>query len=137
MDKDYYLCLMTFRFKNPINLTPPCLILPRLCLEPCTLSLITMVVDDALIDKLAHLARLRFQPEEKERLKQDLQKMIAFVEQLQALDTEGELPVLQMSTNTDVLREDVIQKTLSREEALKNAPVTDGVFFIVPKVISK
>src|SRR5436853_413855 len=64
-------------------------------------------------------------------------KIIAFVEQLQALDTEGELPVLQMSTNTDVLREDVIQKTLSREEALKNAPVTDGVFFIVPKVISK
>jgi aspartyl-tRNA(Asn)/glutamyl-tRNA(Gln) amidotransferase subunit C len=42
-----------------------------------------------------------------------------------------------MSTNTDVLREDEIKNTLSRNEALKNAPRTDGVFFKVPKVISK
>ena len=96
-----------------------------------------MEVNDALIDKLANLARLSFEPEEKERLKQDLQKMIAFVEQLQVLDTEGAPPVLQMSTNTDVLREDELQKTISREEALRNAPVTDGVFFKVPKVITK
>ena len=96
-----------------------------------------MEVNDALIDKLANLARLSFDPDEKERLKQDLQKMIAFVEQLQALDTDGELPVLQMSTNTDVLREDEIKNTLSRNEALKNVPCTDGVFFKVPKVISK
>ena len=48
-----------------------------------------MEVNDALIDKLANLARLSFEPGEKERLKNDLQKMIAFVEQLQALDTEG------------------------------------------------
>ena len=96
-----------------------------------------MEVDDALIEKLANLASLSFEPEEKQRLKQDLQKMIAFVEQLQALDTDGELPVLQMSTNTDVLRDDIIQNSLRREEALKNAPVTDGVFFKAPKVISK
>jgi aspartyl-tRNA(Asn)/glutamyl-tRNA(Gln) amidotransferase subunit C len=96
-----------------------------------------MEVNDALIDKLANLARLSFEPEEKERLKKDLQKMIAFVEQLQVLDTEGELPVLQMSTNTDVLRDDELKNTISREEALRNAPVTDGVFFKVPKVISK
>jgi aspartyl-tRNA(Asn)/glutamyl-tRNA(Gln) amidotransferase subunit C len=63
--------------------------------------------------------------------------MIAFVEQLQVLDTEGELPVLQMSTNTDVLRDDELKNTISREEALRNAPITDGVFFKVPKVISK
>jgi len=94
-------------------------------------------VNDALIDKLANLARLSFEPDEKERLKKDLQKMIAFVEQLKELDTEGELPVLQMSSNTDVLREDELKATLSRYEALKNAPVTDGVFFKVPKVISK
>jgi aspartyl-tRNA(Asn)/glutamyl-tRNA(Gln) amidotransferase subunit C len=96
-----------------------------------------MEVNDALIDKLANLARLSFEPEEKERLKKDLQKMIAFVEQLQVLDTEGELPVLQMSTNTDVLRDDELKNTISREEALRNAPITDGVFFKVPKVISK
>ena len=110
-------------------------------LVPCALYLIfifdIMEVNDALIDKLANLARLKFEPEEKEGLKHDLQKMIAFVEKLQALDTEGELPVLQMSTNTDVLRDDELKHTISREEALKNAPVTDGVFFKVPKVIPK
>jgi aspartyl-tRNA(Asn)/glutamyl-tRNA(Gln) amidotransferase subunit C len=96
-----------------------------------------MEVNDALIDKLAHLARLEFAPEEKERLKNDLQKIIAFVEQLQTLDTEDEEPVLQMSSNTDVLRDDQEKPSLSREEALKNAPKTDGQYFMVPKVISR
>jgi aspartyl-tRNA(Asn)/glutamyl-tRNA(Gln) amidotransferase subunit C len=96
-----------------------------------------MEVNDALIDKLANLARLEFQPEEKARLKNDLQKMIAFVEKLQELDTAGSEPLLQMSTRTDVLREDVAKVTLTREEALKNAPETDGVFFKVPKVIER
>ncbi|HKP32883.1 MAG TPA: Asp-tRNA(Asn)/Glu-tRNA(Gln) amidotransferase subunit GatC [Chitinophagaceae bacterium] len=96
-----------------------------------------MEVNDALIDKLANLARLEFQPEEKARLKNDLQKMIAFVEKLQELDTTGSEPLLQMSTRSDVLREDEMKSTLSREEALKNAPETDGVFFKVPKVIER
>ncbi len=96
-----------------------------------------MEVNDALIDKLATLARLEFEPEEKERLKQDLQKMIAFVEQLQQLDTTGEEPVLQMSNNTDVLREDELKNTLDRDAALKNAPLADDQFFKVPKVISR
>jgi aspartyl-tRNA(Asn)/glutamyl-tRNA(Gln) amidotransferase subunit C len=96
-----------------------------------------MEVNDALIDKLAVLARLEFEAGEKERLKIDLQKMISFVEQLQELDTEGELPVLQMSSSTDVLREDEEKNTLAREDGLSNAPLTDGVYFKVPKVINK
>ena len=96
-----------------------------------------MEVNDALIDKLALLSRLEIVPEERERLKNDLQKMIAFVEQLQSLDTEGEEPVLQMSTNTDILREDLEKHSLNRAEALKNAPLSDGQYFMVPKVINK
>ena len=96
-----------------------------------------MEVNDALIDKLATLARLEFDPVEKERLKQDLQKMIAFVEQLQELDTDGEDPVLQMSGNTDVLRDDELRNALPREDAVRTAPLKDGVFFKVPKVINK
>jgi aspartyl-tRNA(Asn)/glutamyl-tRNA(Gln) amidotransferase subunit C len=45
--------------------------------------------------------------------------------------------VLQMSSNTDILREDEIKDTISREDGLRNAPITDGVFFKVPKVINK
>lgn len=96
-----------------------------------------MEVNDALLDKLADLARLYIEPAEREGLKQDLQKMISFVEKLQELDTAGATPLLHMSETSDVLREDVVQGSVSRQEALRNAPDNDGVFFRVPKVIRK
>src|SRR3979490_1190574 len=94
-----------------------------------------MEVNDALIDNLAHLARLEFNPTEKGSIKKDLQRMIHFVEKLGELDTTGVEPLLHMSPEINVLREDVPQGSLSREEALANAPSADGVFFKVPKVI--
>lgn len=96
-----------------------------------------MEVNDALIDKLAHLARLKFDLNEKEEIKKDLRKMIAFVEKLNELDTTGVEPLLHMSTETNVLREDEVKGSISREEALKNAPQHDEQFFTVPKVIRK
>ena len=95
-----------------------------------------MEVNDALLDKLAHLARLDIEPAERKGLKQDLQRMISFVEKLQELNTGG-APQLHMTDTADVLREDTVQGSVTREEALKNAPDTDGVFFKVPKVIKK
>ena len=94
-----------------------------------------MEVNDALIDNLSHLARLEFSREEKEEIKADLQRMIQFVEKLGELDTTGVAPLLHMSHETNVLREDKPQGSISREEALLNAPSTDGVYFNVPKVI--
>ena len=96
-----------------------------------------MQVDDALIDKLARLSMLRFNDEEREQIKRDLEKMIGFVDKLKELDTSGVEPLLHMSNNVDVLREDIPGPMLSRQEALQNAPDQDGVFFKVPKVIKK
>jgi aspartyl-tRNA(Asn)/glutamyl-tRNA(Gln) amidotransferase subunit C len=96
-----------------------------------------MEVNDALLDKLADLARLEIEPKEREGLKQDLQRMISFVEKLQELNTGGGGPQLHMTDAANVLRDDVVQGSVSREEGLKNAPDTDGVFFKVPKVIKK
>ena len=96
-----------------------------------------MQVDDALIDKLSKLAMLQFNDEEREEIKSDLEKMIGFVDKLKELDTTGVTPLLHMSANVDVLREDIPGNMLDREEALKNAPEHDGVFFKVPKVIKK
>ena len=81
-----------------------------------------MEVNDALVDKLAHLARLKFNASEKEEIKKDLQRMIAFVEKLNELDTTGVEPLLHMSDEVNVLREDEVKGSISREEALKNAP---------------
>ncbi len=96
-----------------------------------------MQVSDKTIEELSHLARLRFNEEEKQSVKNDLQNMIAFVEQLNEIDTTGVEPILHMSDTVNVLREDVVTGSVSREEALKNAPLKDEEFFKVPTVIKK
>jgi aspartyl-tRNA(Asn)/glutamyl-tRNA(Gln) amidotransferase subunit C len=96
-----------------------------------------MQVNDELVDHLASLARLSFKPEEKEAITADLQKMISFIEKLNELDTTGVEPLLFMSDEVNVLREDVVQGSITTEEALRNAPVADEQFFKVPKVIKK
>lgn len=96
-----------------------------------------MEVTDGLVDKLAHLSRLEFNAEDKAGIKNDLQKMISFVEKLDELDLEGTEALLHVSDNVNVLREDEIKGSVSREEALKNAPAHDDKFFKVPKVIKK
>jgi len=63
--------------------------------------------------------------------------MISFVEKLNELDLEGTEPLLHMSENVNVLREDEVKGSITREEALKNAPAHDDKFFKVPKVIKK
>ena len=63
--------------------------------------------------------------------------MIAFVEKLNELDLEDVEPLLHMSDEINVLREDEVKGSISREEALKNAPQHDEQFFKVPKVIKK
>ena len=96
-----------------------------------------MEVNDAMVDKLAHLSRLQFDETEKIEIKNDLQRMIGFVEKLNELNLEGVEPMLFMSNEVNVLREDEIKGSISREEALKNAPLYDEQFFKVPKVIKK
>jgi aspartyl-tRNA(Asn)/glutamyl-tRNA(Gln) amidotransferase subunit C len=96
-----------------------------------------MEVNDAMVDKLANLSRLQFNTSEKEGIKADLQRMIQFVEKLNELDTTGVEPLLHMSEQVNVLREDTVQGSVSRTEALQNAPEHDEAFFKVPKVIKK
>jgi len=96
-----------------------------------------MEVNDTLVDKLANLARLQFNTTEKVGIKNDLQRMIQFVEKLNEVDTTGVEPLLHMSEQVNVLREDAIKGSISRAEGLQNAPVHDDKFFKVPKVIKK
>lgn len=96
-----------------------------------------MEVNDAMVEKLAHLARLKFNEEEKQEIKSDLQRMISFVEKLNELNLDGVEPLLHLSDEVNVLRDDEIKGSVSREEALKNAPLHDDQFIKVPKVIKK
>jgi aspartyl-tRNA(Asn)/glutamyl-tRNA(Gln) amidotransferase subunit C len=96
-----------------------------------------MQVNDELVDKLSHLSRLKFNEAERAEIKNDLQRMISFVEKLKELNLEGVEPLLHMSDEVNVLREDEVKGSISREDALKNAPEHDTQFFKVPKVIKK
>ncbi len=96
-----------------------------------------MQVDSKLVNHLAHLSRLNVAPEKMDKLVKDMQDLVGFVEQLNSLDTTGIEPLMHMGDAQNELREDIIISEISRQEALQNAPSTDGVFFKVPKVISK
>ncbi len=96
-----------------------------------------MEVNRALVNNLAHLSRLYFTDDEKKELEHDLQRMISFVEKLNEVDTKDVKPLQHMSTEINIFREDEIKGSATREEALQNAPATDGIFFKVPKVIKK
>jgi len=96
-----------------------------------------MIVNDELVDQLSRLARLNFKADEKEGIKGDLQKMISFIEKLNELDTTGVEPLLFMSDEVNVLREDEVAGSITREQGLLNAPLKDDQFFKVPKVIKK
>ena len=67
-----------------------------------------MEVTDALVDNLANLSRLSFTETEKTEIKGDLQRMIAFVEKLQEVDTTGTAPLLHMTDAINVYREDAV-----------------------------
>jgi len=90
-----------------------------------------------MVDKMARLAKLEFNDADKEAIRLDLEKMIAFVEKLNELDTSNVEPLIHMSESVNILREDEVKGSVTREEALRNAPDTDGTYFRVPKVIRK
>ena len=96
-----------------------------------------MEVTTELINNLANLARLQFNEEEKLDIRNDLQRMIAFVEKLQEVDTSGTEPLLHMTDAMNAYREDEVKGSMQKATALANAPGADTDYFKVPKVIKK
>jgi aspartyl-tRNA(Asn)/glutamyl-tRNA(Gln) amidotransferase subunit C len=87
------------------------------------------------VEHIAELARLRFKEEELESFTIQLNDILAYMEQLNELDTENIEPLAHPVENNNVFREDEIKPSTDREDALKNAPQRDDEFFKVPKVI--
>ena len=90
-----------------------------------------------MFEKLANLAKLKFDETEKLQIKNDLQNMIGFIEKMNDLDTSNVEPLLHMTANVNMWREDVITGSITNEEAMQNASNKNAPFFIVPKVIIK
>lgn len=87
------------------------------------------------VEHIAKLARLEFSEKEKEMLTHQLNTILAYVEQLNKLDTSNVEPLSHVINLENVLRKDEVKEGLSTEEVLKNAPSRTEQFFKVPKVI--
>lgn len=94
-----------------------------------------MKLDTNTLKKIAHLARLEFDEESAGKMTQDMTQILDWVEKLNELDTEGIEPLTTMSSEVNVMREDVVGTHLDHEKGLKNAPQRDSDYFRVPKVL--
>jgi aspartyl-tRNA(Asn)/glutamyl-tRNA(Gln) amidotransferase subunit C len=90
---------------------------------------------------VAGLANLELTADEQERMVRDLGSILDYVSKLGELDTSNVPPMTQVSPQpvdpAAAPREDILKPCLPHDEAMKNAPVTDGNFFKVPKVIER
>jgi aspartyl-tRNA(Asn)/glutamyl-tRNA(Gln) amidotransferase subunit C len=96
-----------------------------------------MKITDEVVDRVAALAKLRFEGEARERIKQDLDQILSFCEQLQSVDTTGVEPLAHMTDAVNVWREDRPADTVSHEDALKNAPDKNSDYFKVTRFLGK
>jgi len=96
-----------------------------------------MKIDTKTVDKLADLAKLEFDERSKKEIIGDLNKMLAFVEKLNKLDTGEVEPLIYMSKETNILRNDKVVQRTTQAQALKNAPEKDSDYILVPKVLYK
>ena len=94
-----------------------------------------MAIDAATVRKVARLARIA-EPEEKlEPLARELSGIMAWIEQLAEVDTDGVEPMTTSVAMTLPMREDVVTEGGDPAKVLSNAPKTAKGFFIVPKVV--
>ena len=91
-------------------------------------------IDDITVDKIAELARLEFNAKDKEAIKKDLSKILTYIDKLNEIDTEGVKPLIHVSDEYNVLREDVIEEITTQAEALKNAPDKNSDYIKIAKV---
>lgn len=93
------------------------------------------MVTEELVEKLSLLARLKFGDEEKLFIKDDLEKMIRFIDKLNEIDTSDVKPLLHLNEDINIFRKDQVELMCSKEDALKNTSLKDETYFKVPKVI--
>jgi len=96
-----------------------------------------MKIDDNLLNRLAKLSKLNFEGTEKEAIKQDLQNILNFIEQINQVNTDGVEPLIHITNNKNAFRKDESKQLITKKEALSNAPKKTHDFFLVPKVIKK
>lgn len=87
------------------------------------------------VEHVARLARLALTGAEKERMREQLDAILAYIDKLRALDVEGVEPTSQAVPLVNVMRDDEVTPCLPQDEAVANAPDLSGEFFRVPRIL--
>ena len=94
-----------------------------------------MNVDKDTLRKVAHLARLQLDTNQEDKLLEGFNNIIDWMSKLNELDTEQVKPLIHLSAELNILREDQVKDVLAHDKGLKNAPQKDSDYFRVPKVL--
>ncbi len=94
-----------------------------------------MNIDKETVQHVATLARLELNEKEETQMAQEMSKILSWMDKLNKLDTKGVEPLIHMSAELNVLRQDEQGNILEHDRAVKNGPKTDSNYFRVPKVI--
>lgn len=94
-----------------------------------------MAIGRKEVEHVASLARLALNEEEKRDYEEELKDVITFMDKLEELDTEGIEPTIHVLDMQNVFRKDEIQESLPIEDVLKNAPDSEGDYFVVPSIL--
>ena len=94
-----------------------------------------MALTNEQVEHVALLARLGLSDEERERLREQLSSILGHIDQLRAVDTSDVPPTAQVIPLAPVLRDDVVQPSLTVEQVLANAPRTEGGFIKVRAIL--
>lgn len=86
---------------------------------------------------IANLAKLKYSDEELENFTHQMNEILAYIDKLNELNTDGVEPLSHPVENTNVFRNDEKKKSIERYDALKNAPDSNEEFFKMPKVINQ
>lgn len=94
-----------------------------------------MKVDEALVRRIAHLARIKVSDDDVKHLEGELTSILGFVELLSEVDTDDVEPMTSAVETTMLQRTDVVTDGGYAEDIVKNAPEKDDHYFMVPKVV--
>jgi aspartyl-tRNA(Asn)/glutamyl-tRNA(Gln) amidotransferase subunit C len=94
-----------------------------------------MPVDAKTVRRIAHLARIAVADEEVAKLQDELNAMLAFVEQLSEVDVAGVEPMTSVTPMELKQREDKVTDGGIPDDILRNAPAAENRYFVVPKVV--
>lgn len=95
------------------------------------------IISDETIEYVGILAKLELSDEEKEKAKQDMGKMLDYIDKLNELDTSSVEPMSHVFPVNNVFREDIVTNGNDRENILKNAPEERDGAFVVPKTFEE